>query len=428
MDSTAYGAYLHQMLDSVRASGKHRVLLWIHGGLVDLEEGLEITRRIVRDISSDSTQRGVYPIAINWESSLSSSYREHLLALRQGVRETRPLAIILTTPLYFVADLGRAITRAPIVWYGQASRFLQQDHPERVREAEVRLDSAMDSTLVPATGEHPGAIALSIGAYNGTGFETFVRYATLPFIPFKMLGTFAIDGVGTPGWEVRHRRTKTMYRSTGEWRSVDSAARYLPPTGAVSVFLDSLVALTATDTARRYEITMIGHSMGTIVASEAIRTHPLLPVTSIVFMAGAATVREFEIGVLPYLETHHETRFYNLTLHPIAERRESYLVHLAPDGSLLEWIDGYIASPETELDRVIGKWDNMVMATRIFPDSVRGQIQLKAFGYRDGLGYGKDGLEPHRHGDFDDPGVPFWRCDFWQPTVTQALCKSISGP
>jgi pimeloyl-ACP methyl ester carboxylesterase len=212
-----------------------------------------------------------------------------------------------------------------------------------------------------------------------------------------------------------------MYRASGEWRAVDSSARYLPPTGAVSIFLDSLTALTA-DTAQHYTVTIIGHSMGTIVASEAVRTHPRLPISSIVFMAGAASMREFEIGVLPYLELHHETRFYNLTLHPIAERREFYLAHLAPDGSLLEWIDGYLSAPETELDRVIGKWDNIIMGTRIIPDSVRGQIQLKAFGYRDGLGYGKHHLEPSRHGDFDDPGVPFWECSFWQPTTTVALC------
>jgi pimeloyl-ACP methyl ester carboxylesterase len=425
LDGTSYGAYLHQMLDSVRSSGKHHILLWIHGGLVDLGEGLDITRRIVRDMAADSTQRDVYPIAINWESALLSSYDEHLLSLRQGVRETRPLAIALTTPFYLAADLGRALTRAPIVWFGQGTRFLQRDYPVRVREAEDRLTAAMDSTIVPATGEHPGAIALSIGEYNGTGAETFIRYATLPFAPFKMLGTFLIDGTGVPGWEVMRRRTKTMYRSTGEWRAADTSAHYLRPTGAVSILLDSLVALVAADSARHYAFTIIGHSMGTIVASEAIRTHPQLPLSSVVFLAGAATIEEFDIGVLPYLEAHHETRFYNLTLHPIAERREAYLGHLAPDGSLLEWIDGYIASPETELDLVIGKWDNIVMASRIFPDSVRGQIQLKAFGYRDGRGYGRDGLEPHRHGDFDDPGVPFWRCDFWQPTATQALCGRV---
>jgi hypothetical protein len=245
LDGTSYGAYLHQMLDSVRSSGKHHILLWIHGGLVDLGEGLDITRRIVRDMAADSTQRDVYPIAINWESALLSSYDEHLLSLRQGVRETRPLAIALTTPFYLAADLGRALTRAPIVWFGQGTRFLQRDYPVRVREAEDRLTAAMDSTIVPATGEHPGAIALSIGEYNGTGAETFIRYATLPFVPFKMLGTFLIDGTGVPGWEVMRRRTKTMYRSTGEWRAADTSAHYLRPTGAVSILLDSLVALVA---------------------------------------------------------------------------------------------------------------------------------------------------------------------------------------
>lgn len=422
MDSTDYNIYLHALFDAVRASGRRHIMLWIHGGLVSLSEGLQVTRRVVRDMAADSTQRDVYPIAVDWESALQGSYIEHLVSLRQGERETRPLAVALTTPLYFVGDAGRAVARAPIVWYGQASRFLQSDYPQRVREGEHRLTAAMDSVLVPRTGEHPGAIALSIGQYNGTTLEKIVRYATLPFIPFKMIGTFGIDWIGTPGWNVMRRRTKTMYRAAGEWRAVDSAAHYLPPTGAVSVFLDSLTALANSDPAHPYTVTVIGHSMGTIVAGTAIRTHPGLPIAGVVFMAGASTIREFASDVLPYLETHPATRFYNLSLHPAAERRESYLAHLAPEGSLLEWIDGYIASPETELDRVIGKWDNIIMGTRVIPDSVRGQIQLKAFGYRDGKGYGKNGLEPSRHGDFDDPGVPFWQCEFWQPTPTEALC------
>jgi hypothetical protein len=65
----------------------------------------------------------------------------------------------------------------------------------------------------------------------------------------------------------------------------------------------------------------------------------------------------------------------------------------------------------------------MIEGTRIIPDSVRGQVQLKAFGYRDGVGFGPNNVEPHRHGDFTDPGVPFWRCDFWQTTKTMALCR-----
>ncbi len=419
-----YGAYLHEMLDAVRASGKHQILVWVHGGLVPLSTGFELTRRIVHDIVADSTQRDVYPIAINWESALESSYLEHLTSIRQGERETRPVVVLLTTPLYLLADVGRAATRAPVVWYGQASRFVESDYPDRVQQGAQQLTAAMDSVLVPGTGAHPGAIALSIGEYHATTLEDVARFASLVFIPFKMLGTFAIDWVGTPGWQVMHRRTQLMYRATGEWRAVDSSAHYLPPTGAVAVLLDSLVGLANADSTRHYRVTVIGHSMGTIVASEAIRTHPRLPISSIVFMGAAALIREFAIDVLPYLEAHHETRFYNVMLHPISERRESYLADLAPDGSLLEWVDGYLSSPETGLDRVVGKWNNVIVASSIIPDSVRGQVHFKAFGYRDGHGYGKHRDKPNRHGDFDEPGVPFWRCDFWQPTPTRALCQS----
>jgi len=423
LDSAGYARYLHDMLDAIRSSGRRMLLLFIHGGVVPLEEGLEDSRRMVHDVMADSTQRDVFPIAINWESSLFGSYSEHLFSIRQGRRETRPLAVALTAPFYLLADVGRAVARAPVVWYGQASRFVESDHPSRIQIAERRLRLALDSALVDSTGSHPGAISLSLGEYHATGFQNFIRFATLPFLPFKMVGTFLIDGVGAPGWEVMHRRTKTMYRPSSEWPAVAGTARYIRPAGAVSILLDSLVALTGPVSDDPYRVRLIGHSMGTIVATEAIRTHPGLRISDIVFMGGASTIREFEDGVLPYLETHKETRFYNLSLHPTAERREYYLLHTMPDGSLLEWVDGYLASPETELDRVIGKWDNIIAASRIFPDSVRGQIHLKGFGYRDGVGFGPDGSEPHRHGDFDNPGVPFWRCEFWQPVPTMARCR-----
>jgi hypothetical protein len=88
---------------------------------------------------------------------------------------------------------------------------------------------------------------------------------------------------------------------------------------------------------------------------------------------------------------------------------------LLPRGSLLEWIDDQLTSPETPLDRTSGKWDNMAAMEYIFPPAVRSRVLLKGFGYRDPRDKANrflfNGLT--RHGSFDDPRFGFWRDETW---------------
>ncbi len=65
------------------------------------------------------------------------------------------------------------------------------------------------------------------------------------------------------------------------------------------------------------------------------------------------------------------------------------------------------------MDRVIGRYNNIVLATHIFPDSVRRQIHIKSFGYHDPeYNYGP-AMKPFGHGQFLDDEIPYWRCSFW---------------
>ena len=130
------------------------------------------------------------------------------------------------------------------------------------------------------------------------------------------------------------------------------------------------------------ELTLIGHSMGTIVLNRALRECPRLRVRDVVYMAAACSIDDFRSSLVPYLTRTHDTRFYNLMLHPAAEVREWQMmaVDLPPRGSLLAWIDNFLAAPETTLDRTLGSWENAMQTAYVVPAAVRPRITLKGFG------------------------------------------------
>ena len=90
--------------------------------------------------------------------------------------------------------------------------------------------------------------------------------------------------------------------------------------------------------------------MGGIVTNQILRDYRDLPIHDVVYMASASSVRGYEESVYPFLEEKRENgaypRVYHLTLHPKAEIRERGFI-LAPQGSLLVWIDDFLCNPKT---------------------------------------------------------------------------------
>jgi hypothetical protein len=111
---------------------------------------------------------------------------------------------------------------------------------------------------------------------------------------------------------------------------------------------------------------------------------------------------------------HQDVKFYNLTLHPTAEVLEAEFYDIPPRGSLLCWIDDFLETPDTPLDRTLGRWENFVQVTPIIPAALRGRVAVKAFSLtRDDTLTAGINLQPQQHGDFSDS--PFWDPNFWQP-------------
>ena len=122
-------------------------------------------------------------------------------------------------------------------------------------------------------------------------------------------------------------------------------------------------------------------------------------------MAAASPLKAIEQVISPYLQSHPNTTFYNLSLNPYRDRFEnSSKVDLLPRGSLLMWIDNTLGSINSFQDRTAGQWTNIIHAAeQVFPKKIQDQVHLTKFGINDG--------SPQNHGDFGD--YPFWREGFW---------------
>jgi hypothetical protein len=293
--------------------------------------------------------------------------------------------------------------------------------------------------------------------------------------PMKFGTSWIIDGLGKSAWDNMPRRTLVMFEGRAAGNTMDSRIKTAPllrnrqraltrPTtqalttretsaiqleepdwnviGAVDYLKNELARRIAqhapTDAWEQYEITLVGHSMGSIVLNEWVRRNDEdgLYYKNIVYMAAACSVRGFSNSIVPYLHQHKNpkdprgtTLFYDLTLHPTADLREKnrpVIGDLCARGSLLVWIDNFLADPATPLDRTLGRWDNIVQSAYIIPEDVRGQTTIKAMSLDpDDRTCDQQGTapDPQTHGSFRC--FPYWRESFWQADPPNPLEEKI---
>jgi len=191
------------------------------------------------------------------------------------------------------------------------------------------------------------------------------------------------------------------------------------------------------------EITLIGHSMGAIVASEVVSEFPKLPYRYVVFLGAAVSKKEFANSVERVLyervtgaskdpnlspEPCNTTKlreqqdvsvtkvkpfcFFSVSLHPYAEATEENGFGAAPAGSLLEWIDTNFTQPADVTDRTLGRWANIAPLRVTFKQALieKGYVHFKRFGL--------DLKGPHSHGGLANPNESgsygaYWRPEYW---------------
>lgn len=442
------------------ASGKTNVLVFVHGGMNDRDVGL---KHYLDDY--EATQTNYYPVFVVWPSGWGSTYVEHLLWVRQGIKMETKLEktfSLLTVPFMLVADLGRAVTRLPMVIANNTRSDTETITPVRKQDSGTPVK---DYEEIVRKGYHVH-IEDDYSRWDDRLIRDISYNATLPV---KYIFAALIDGLGKGAWDNMLRRTQTVYPGKIDLQERMQIAETLAATRANSVpqndaskprrqrrkeksakryaaaglpaFFELLRNFQTTNGAAS-QITLVGHSMGAIILNRVARD-TRIDFANIVYMGAACSIEDFSTSVLPYLREHTNTEFYSLSLHPVAEAGEWYLIagDLVPRGSLLMWLDNFLMNPVTEQERTLGRWRNLFRTSatgepviqRFFDNdssgSLTNRLHFRAFSV--GVG-GPDELRsenyqwndklvpktleqrrdtPLAHGDFTE--LPYWSKDFW---------------
>lgn len=412
LSDDAYRRYLRAMMRHIEArrdETPNGVAVIVHGGLQPIKQSFRDTVAAYQQILDDR----YYPVFINWDSWLSNAYVEQLMLVRSG--RYSQLAV-LTFWMYLIADALMVVARLIPALFAQVRlawrrtpfyTYPSTENLERFRATQPNLQ-------------------VSLGRFEqrkGPWFWVLLvprLVLWLIQIGFRIVAAGVITALAPRTWENLLRRARAVFRAPCEFdRNVDhdgyrmpDGTRFTEPAGAVAAFLRELDAA-ATASGRPIPITIIAHSMGAMIANEMVRhvrghlRH--LELQDLVYMAPACSVRDFADVVGPALGANPRMRAYVLTLHPETEAGETTWLGFVPRGSVLEWIEGFLDPPHSHLDRMLGKWDNVLRAAHVFEATVRSRISLKAFPYDRA-----NRQKPYKHIQFNDPDVGFWRPAFWR--------------
>lgn len=422
MERDRYDAYLSNLFEAMKrdapvVGGKKRLLIFIHGGLNTQVGTIERAAELRQSIEA----AGYFPIFVNWQSSLVSSYLDHLLYIRKG--QDMGLLGVPLAPVYLLTDVARSVARAPIVWAFQLWNNIRS-------VPFITTQSEVDATRMADDIEKEGIIDLSRGDDKRDPTEMVLSGVSwLGTAPTKILAAPFIDAFGKSAWDIMLRRTELLYHTDGEFSTESEIAKrehaekgyqHVKANGGLSIFMRRLQDEVARNGgADAWDITLVGHSMGTIVLNRMVHdfgTSPsgTMPFNRIAYMAAAATVKDYEDNIFPYLAKNSHAQFYHLTLHARAEVRDRWepirYVDLPPRGSLLVWVDEFLSNPGTLHDRTAGRITNLIVALHNTPEELRHRIHVKEFN----AGVSVQDTDPQGHGQFSAP-FSFWKQECWQP-------------
>lgn len=420
------------------------ILIFVHGGLNTQFNSTQRVNQVIEAYldgrlkgQDDDKSVSYYPILINWDSGLIESYGSHLFSLRQGI--SRPAWGAITSPAYFIADVGRSIVRFPIVDGQTIYRNLQA--VPKVQDWDILCCEKKNSEILYTEEKRRYVTNISRGQPLDWGWQSVYKipYNFIATIPQMVTAPF-IDGLGAPSWESMQHRAKMVFERAEitningeECRVKDAVEGKLM--SAMDKFAHDLGRFKCKEfdkndeknkkckeERKSYNITLVAHSMGTFITNELIRKYPHIDYKNIVYMGGADSIRNTKNTVLNYMkmcigeqaganqhntckESHPNTKFYNLTLHPQSEVEEANWLGVLPRGSLLVWIDDFFSRPHTPLDLTVGRWSNLAQTYGGFiPEELRNRVFIKAFDQTSSI---------TKHGDFSS--ATFWKDDFWKP-------------
>lgn len=436
-----------------RAAEPLRLAFYFNGGLNSPTEVRNTAAASWRQAEAD----GVYPIYMIWPTGGLATWWEDTTRVRNGRHLSRPN--YLTGGFHVAGDLLTGIGRTPDAWTGSFQElagsgfglgspdFMVRPTDEEMRVLDGAITAERNLVFSDQVDASPGSVGPTTRARGPLGLAYYAANS-----PFRALSTPLVVGFGQTMWENMGRRTRTSIHQVDEFpisaldpgerarwladlrdfpRGTGGFARYFHwlesciaggPTiaGSAGCPLDALPGKLSMAPGEAdpkalladARIDMLGHSMGAIVINELLEAFPRLPYENIVFMGGAASIRDTVRALAPVLRTAPGcSHFFNLSLHPMNEAREESSAGFAVSGSMLVWVDELFERPKTLLDRTIGQWRNVRMVKGVLPQDLQSLMLFKVFD-RD-AGNPPDPSNPLYHGGFNDPGVPFWWPSFW---------------
>jgi len=417
----AYAARIIDHFKELRAGRPQlRLTIFVHGGL----NTFDTAWKRAAQFSCDMLRDGQYAVFIGWNSGAFTNYFDHLFRIRAG--EYNPRRAVPTSPIVVIGDLARSIVNIPEAWYRTVA------DPATVstwytNHVEVEVARRIGNL------ERAGFRVSNQGPYRGVAGS----YWTI-LNPVKLLTAPAVDGVGSGSWDSMLRRTDLVLSKPiayeGRLPQQDAPAAAPTPPGVVPAVQKEAKEMVDTAVTRFLKewlndgtladvpISLIGHSMGAIVANNILARHPALNFDNVVFMGAAARIKDIENGVVPWMRRPDRAgaRFYNLSLDPYREISENEFYDFVPRGSLLHWIDNIFGEVNSFKDRTAGGWWNIVRtAADVFPESVRQRVYLTRFPI------GASDKGPQEHGDFDS--YCFWRPAYWTagtPLLAHPACAA----
>ena len=273
----------------------------------------------------------------------------------------------------------------------------------------------------PGTLRYQGAqsgLTANLSRYKTSFLNSTGRgSAQIATVPLRYtVGSLWHSAVSASAWDVMKRRTQTQFFPAsdfdGRWQPED-----LEPVPGGHLFT-LLLAHARSDPDAQPDLTLVGHSMGTLVINRALeRFRDQWAATdlidNLVYMAAAASIEDSLNALAPILADaprpgETPVNFYNLTLNRVAEVSEMHYGGVIPTGSLLVSIDQHHERPEHALRRTFGSEINVLSSIQIVDQALRhsrGDLVFKAFDRQ-------VGALPSSHGDFG--AMPFWRQETWR--------------
>ncbi|MDO8334802.1 MAG: hypothetical protein Q7T35_09070 [Nitrosomonas sp.] len=459
---------IDKVFEGIRASTKDP-FIFIHGGLNNYKDSLN---RVLEDAQKITKHGQYYPIFIIWPSGIET-YWDSLAGYFQGEWD-RSLDSSMS-PFKLITD---AVTIPVRLMTNYATSFrlttdsacLNGDTGDpRLRIPWCRnLEKNNDSYLINDPCKKniqkiPGFHCIEVKEEDLYSFFDFHDLITLPA---KLVTIPLVDPFTKRGWNSMNARIRFAFRTPCP---ID---RFTPGNcepGFVYEFFKTYRDQFANSDKK---ITLFGHSMGAILSGEIIREFSDLQYKAVIFGGAAINIREFKntietalkekekkykeysdlikqlrslksdisvsermdetIARFEYLQKNYEPfKFYNLSLHPFAESTEDNFYGLAPNGSLLEWIDLHIENPADTLDRTLGKWVNItsILATQAHPSDNYFDSNLLTKGYMHFSRFGLNKNQPLRHAHFGDSFyLEYWKPENWiQDTEIRQAGPSLSN-